>query len=72
VARECFERKKENYTGRIWGRVEKELFPLLACRAINEIEAPECSVFSKKLKPEVLLTQLADVFSTAAGFLGME
>jgi hypothetical protein len=45
VAREWFERKKvgkkEAYTSRIWGRVEKELLPFLADRPIDAIKAPE-------------------------------
>jgi integrase len=54
VAREWFERKKEgkkdNYTDRIWGRVEKELFPFLAGRPINEIEAPELLEVLRKVE----------------------
>ncbi|MDR1578457.1 MAG: tyrosine-type recombinase/integrase [Deltaproteobacteria bacterium] len=45
VAREWFENKKtilkNNYTSRIIGRLEKDLFPFLAERPINEISAPE-------------------------------
>jgi integrase len=45
VAREWYEGKKvgkkESYTGRLWGRVEKEVIPFLGNRTISEITAPE-------------------------------
>jgi uncharacterized protein with GYD domain len=54
VAREWFERKKvgkkEAYTDRIWGRVEKELLPFLASRDIAEIEAPELLEVLRKVE----------------------
>jgi integrase len=54
VAREWFERKKvgknEAYTIRIWGRVEKELFPFLASRSITEITTPELLEVLRKVE----------------------
>jgi hypothetical protein len=45
VAKEWIGGKKEviaeSYSSRLWGRVEKELFPFLANRQISEITAPE-------------------------------
>jgi hypothetical protein len=45
VALEWFERKKpgkrESYTGRILGRLEKELLPFLVDRPIADIKPPE-------------------------------
>jgi hypothetical protein len=55
VALEWFERKKpgkkESYTGRILGRLEKELFPFLGDRPIADIKPPELSVASEKSSP---------------------
>ncbi|MDR1086231.1 MAG: integrase arm-type DNA-binding domain-containing protein [Deltaproteobacteria bacterium] len=54
VAREWFERKKvgkkENYTSRIMGRLEKDLFPFLAVRPVDEINAPELLAVLRKME----------------------
>jgi hypothetical protein len=54
VAREWFERKKvgkkESYSSRIWGRVDKELLPLLANRPISSINAPELLEVLRKVE----------------------
>jgi integrase len=54
VTKEWFERKKvgknDAYTVRIWGRVEKELFPFLASRSISEITAPELLEVLRKVE----------------------
>jgi integrase len=54
VAREWFEvkktGKKESYTSRIWGRVEKELFPFFAKRPVGEISFPELLEVLRKVE----------------------
>lgn len=54
VAREWFENKKtglkDNYTSRILGRLEKDLFPYLAERPIAEITAPELLEVLRKME----------------------
>jgi hypothetical protein len=43
--------KKESYTGRILGRLDKDLIPFLEDRPIPDIKAPELSVASEKSSP---------------------
>jgi integrase len=54
VAREWYEGKKigrnERYTSRVWGRVEKEIFPFLAERTISEIKALELLEVLRKVE----------------------
>jgi integrase len=54
IAREWFENKKiiikDNYSSRIMGRLEKDLFPFLSDRPISEITAPELLAVLRKME----------------------
>jgi hypothetical protein len=54
IAKEWFDNKKdtlkEAYTSRIWGRIDKDLFPFLADKLISEISAPELLEVHRKIE----------------------